>query len=326
MVIIFFSGNLHKAREISQILRNCEVRLYSEFVEKFSVEESGKTFAQNAKIKLLGLKARLQECAFDSAKFGGRRVVLMAEDSGICIEALNGRPGIYSARYAGNSVLGMQFRTCGNFQASTDSSLVESPKIFTNTKATPQFLEFASEAKQPSLPLRFCDSQNLGEKSNKKFLTKFLLLFAFAKRRIPSNPLDSNQPNKVDLQNLRGKLPIENKDFAESSPDFLNNMRVINELTSLNLAESSAYFVSCIACCEISPKSQNLVQNARILTTHGFLNGKVICDIRGKNGFGYDPIFVPNGFNQTLGELGAVAKNALSHRANALKLMALLLK
>ena len=44
----------------------------------------------------------------------------------------------------GNSVLGMQFRTCENFQASTDSSLVESPKIFTNTKATPQFLEFAS--------------------------------------------------------------------------------------------------------------------------------------------------------------------------------------
>ena len=55
-----------------------------------------------------------------------------------------------------NSVLGMQFRTCENFQASTDSSLVESPKIFTNTKATPQ-----------SLPLRFCESQNLGENDAK---------------------------------------------------------------------------------------------------------------------------------------------------------------
>ena len=57
---------------------------------------------------------------------------------------------------AGNSVLGMQFRTCGNFRTSTDSSLVESPKISTNTKATPQ-----------SLPLRFCDSQNLGGNSVK---------------------------------------------------------------------------------------------------------------------------------------------------------------
>ena len=55
-----------------------------------------------------------------------------------------------------NSVLGMQFRTCENFQASTDLSLVESPKIFTNTKATPQ-----------SLRLRFCESQNLGKNQAK---------------------------------------------------------------------------------------------------------------------------------------------------------------
>ena len=61
----------------------------------------------------------------------------------------------------------MQFRTCENFQASTDFYLVESPKISTNTKATPQFLEFASVAKQPSLPLRFCLSQNLGGNSIK---------------------------------------------------------------------------------------------------------------------------------------------------------------
>ena len=52
----------------------------------------------------------------------------------------------------GNLFWGMQFRTCKNFQASTDSSLVESPKILTNTKATP-----------PLLRLRFCKSQNLVE-------------------------------------------------------------------------------------------------------------------------------------------------------------------
>ena len=72
-----------------------------------------------------------------------------------------------NAESSDNSVLGMQFRTCGNFRTSTDSSLVESPKISTNTKATPQFLEFASEAKQPSLPLRFCETQNLGENQTK---------------------------------------------------------------------------------------------------------------------------------------------------------------
>ena len=97
MVIIFFSGNLHKAGEIAQILQHCEVRLYSDFVEKFSVEENGKTFAQNAKIKLLALKDRLD--GLDMAQFGGRRVVLMAEDSGICVEGLGGEPGVYSARF-----------------------------------------------------------------------------------------------------------------------------------------------------------------------------------------------------------------------------------
>lgn len=75
-----------------------------------------------------------------------------------------------------NSVLGMQFRTCENFQASTDSSLVESQKIPTNTKATPQFLEFANKAKQPSLPLRNCLSQNLGE--NQAIIAESSELFA----------------------------------------------------------------------------------------------------------------------------------------------------
>ena len=92
----------------------------------------------------------------------------------------------------GNLFLGMQFRTCENFQASTDFYLVESPKNFTNTKATPQ-----------SLPLRFCETQNLGEKSNQKFLTKFLLLLAFAKSRIPLNPTNSNPPRKADSANCR---------------------------------------------------------------------------------------------------------------------------
>ena len=128
MVIIFFSGNLHKAGEIAQILQHCEVRLYSDFVEKFSVEENGKTFAQNAKIKLLALKDRLD--GLDMAQFGGRRVVLMAEDSGICVEGLGGEPGIYSARFfSRNLSWGMQFRTCENFGERADSSLVLSPKF-----------------------------------------------------------------------------------------------------------------------------------------------------------------------------------------------------
>ena len=74
-----------------------------------------------------------------------------------------------------------------------------------------------------------------------------------------------------------------------------------------------------------APKSELQTSNAQILTTHSFLNGKVITQTRGANGFGYDPIFVPNGFESTLAEMPSEAKNALSHRKIALDLMRLIL-
>jgi XTP/dITP diphosphohydrolase len=50
----------------------------------------------------------------------------------------------------------------------------------------------------------------------------------------------------------------------------------------------------------------------------GVCEGKIIFEPRGKNGFGYDPLFVPNGFEQTFAELGDAVKNKSSHRAKAL--------
>jgi XTP/dITP diphosphohydrolase len=50
----------------------------------------------------------------------------------------------------------------------------------------------------------------------------------------------------------------------------------------------------------------------------GVCEGRIIFASRGKNGFGYDPLFVPAGFEQTFAELGEDVKNQLSHRAKAL--------
>ena len=50
----------------------------------------------------------------------------------------------------------------------------------------------------------------------------------------------------------------------------------------------------------------------------GACEGKIIFEPRGQNGFGYDPLFVPDGFTQTFAELGEDVKNKLSHRAKAL--------
>ena len=77
-------------------------------------------------------------------------------------------------------------------------------------------------------------------------------------------------------------------------------------------------------------KSGNASRNARFVATlvliiegisvhaTGILEGTIAEAPRGQMGFGYDPIFIPNGSNQTLGEIAESAKNAISHRAKAL--------
>jgi XTP/dITP diphosphohydrolase len=53
---------------------------------------------------------------------------------------------------------------------------------------------------------------------------------------------------------------------------------------------------------------------------HGWMHGDVIAEARGSNGFGYDPMFIPEGYDQTLAELDDGVKRAISHRGKALVL------
>ncbi len=53
----------------------------------------------------------------------------------------------------------------------------------------------------------------------------------------------------------------------------------------------------------------------------GAASGKIIKERRGKNGFGYDPIFIPDGFNLTFAEMSAKEKNQISHRYQAVRLL-----
>lgn len=63
-----------------------------------------------------------------------------------------------------------------------------------------------------------------------------------------------------------------------------------------------------------------LARNGKLLGTfEGVVEGTIASEVRGNSGFGYDPIFIPNGFEQTFGELPADVKNAMSHRAKALR-------
>ncbi|HXK81005.1 MAG TPA: non-canonical purine NTP diphosphatase [Bacteroidales bacterium] len=61
-----------------------------------------------------------------------------------------------------------------------------------------------------------------------------------------------------------------------------------------------------------------LILEKEILSFEGIVNGKIIEEFRGKEGFGYDPVFIPEGYNQTFAEMPPSLKNNISHRANAL--------
>lgn len=91
--ILFATGNEGKMREIRSILADTGARILSmkEAGVSIDIEENGTTFEENALIKARAVSAALAEA--DS--------VVLADDSGLVIDALNGEPGIYSARYMG---------------------------------------------------------------------------------------------------------------------------------------------------------------------------------------------------------------------------------
>ena len=87
-VLVVATGNAHKLREIAQIFTQFTVVSQKQMGFNEEVEETGKTFAENALIK-----ARAAANALGCTA--------LADDSGLCVDALDGAPGVYSARYGG---------------------------------------------------------------------------------------------------------------------------------------------------------------------------------------------------------------------------------
>jgi XTP/dITP diphosphohydrolase len=182
MKLIFATGNQHKLMEVKKIMPS-HIELWSLKDINFNeeIEETGKTLEENAllKAKTIFLKTGIS---------------CMADDSGLLVDALNGEPGVYSARYAG--------------------------------------------------------------------------------------------PEKND----------EN-----------NTQKLLKELHTSN--NRSAHFKTVIA----------LVTSNTEVLFDGIIEGQIISEKRGANGFGYDPVFVPNGYQKTFAELSLDEKSKISHRAKAMQ-------
>ncbi|HEY6122922.1 MAG TPA: RdgB/HAM1 family non-canonical purine NTP pyrophosphatase [Pyrinomonadaceae bacterium] len=87
---------------------------------------------------------------------------------------------------------------------------------------------------------------------------------------------------------------------------------LLTELSGIRREKRSARFLSCVVLAN---------QNGEILNvSEGICEGSIATEARGHNGFGYDPIFVPAGYNLTFGELSSDIKDQISHRAKAFRL------
>lgn len=190
MKIVLATGNKGKIKEIEKLLPNDEVIAFKEILGDIEIVEDKDSFKGNAVKKAQTIYDEL-------VKKDYKDIIVISDDSGISVPALNNEPGIYSARYAG-----------------------------------------------------------------------------------------------------------------ENASDKQNNAKMIENLNIKNIEKTPAYYTACMA----------IIYNNEVYTVHGWMHGNVINKEIGEEGFGYDPLFIPNGFDKTLGELPHEVKKEFSHRSKALKL------
>ncbi|AII14159.1 putative dITP/XTP pyrophosphatase [Campylobacter iguaniorum] len=98
--------------------------------------------------------------------------------------------------------------------------------------------------------------------------------------------------------------------------DASNRVKLKAELNALGLKNSKAFYTACIA----------IASKYGEFSAHGFMHGTAIDEERGENGFGYDFMFIPNGYDKTVGQLDESVKLAISHRSRGLELARYILK
>jgi len=115
----------------------------------------------------------------------------------------------------------------------------------------------------------------------------------------------------LEINALDGNPGVDTAHYAGLERDSIKNMnRVLSEMDGVE--ERSSRFITVIA----------FVNMDGVQTFEGEVKGKIAHAISGLGGFGYDPIFIPEGFDRTFAEIPQSIKNEISHRARATALFA----
>ena len=121
----------------------------------------------------------------------------------------------------------------------------------------------------------------------------------------------------LEVDALDGAPGIRSARFSENHHDYsANNRKLLESLKTVPKGERGAQF-RCVAA---------IVTTGCKEIMEGIVRGRIIEEARGEKGFGYDPLFVPEGFDQTFAELGEDIKNRISHRALAFEKVGEVLK
>jgi len=114
----------------------------------------------------------------------------------------------------------------------------------------------------------------------------------------------------LEVDALGGWPGVHSARYAgEGATDTANNEKLLEELGDVLDGQRTARFRCAIVLVDASGRE--------LAAAEGACEGRIGREARGMHGFGYDPLFVPDGYEQTMAELGPDTKNAISHRAKA---------
>jgi XTP/dITP diphosphohydrolase len=146
---------------------------------------------------------------------------------------------------------------------------------------------------------------------------------ALIKARAVFNALNDNEAviiaddSGISVDILGGEPGIYSARYAGvGSSDKENLAKLVETLKQIRVKRTSAHYSAAIA----------IVYSGGEYVVHGWMYGDVIDTPRGNRGFGYDPMFIPEGFEKTVAELDVSIKAKLSHRSKALSLAKIIIE
>lgn len=161
-------------------------------------------------------------------------------------------------------------------------------------------MEFVGYDQFPNIPELIEDGKSFQENALKKALP------VFKATGIPTLSEDSG----LEVFALHNAPGIFSARFAGPEANDRDNIeKILSMLSDIPESNRKARFVSVF--CLVMKEDTHFFE--------GEVKGDIIYEPKGESGFGYDPVFLPDGYDKTFAELGSEVKNSISHRANAIK-------